>query len=127
VELSSVFTGDDRIANDGVFLDAAQASGLAYAAALGDVVQDVNDLVLGEATIEQGSALAFGEACLAGLAVQQATLVLAVAGTDGKVAVIAFAEVRAVVVLATEEAEVVHGRCARGKAKRRVVRPLLLL
>ena len=47
---------------------------------------------------------------LAGFAVQQAALVLAVAHADGEVAVVAYAEVGAVLVLAAEEGQVVHGR-----------------
>jgi len=55
------------------------------------VVQDGDNRVLGQSGIEQGSAFAFGEACLAGLAVEQAALVAAIAPADGEVAVPAFA------------------------------------
>src|SRR5262245_54651612 len=70
-------------------------------------LQDGDDRVLGQSGIEQGRAFTFGEACLAGPAVQQAALVAAVAHADGEVAVAALAVVGAVGVLAAESAEVV--------------------
>src|SRR5581483_10531050 len=63
---------------------------------------------------EQGRALEFREAGLAGLAVQQAPLAGAVPAADREVAVSALAVVGAVRVLAAEGAEVVHGRSRGG-------------
>jgi hypothetical protein len=83
VELLGVAAGLEGEADDGVLADPDQAGGLADADALGEVGQDGEGLVGGQAGVEQGRALALGEAGLAGLAVQQAALVLAVAGANG--------------------------------------------
>jgi len=64
-------------------------------------------LVVGKVAAEQGRALAVGEAGLTALAVQQAALVLAVAGADGQVAVAPLAVVGAAGVEAAEAAQVV--------------------
>jgi hypothetical protein len=101
------------VANDCVFIDADQAGGLTDAAALGQVMQDGKDLMFGQAGIEEWGAFAFGEAVLAGAAVEQASLLRSIVSADSKVAVAAFAEVRAVRVKATENAEVVHGGSVR--------------
>jgi hypothetical protein len=101
--------GQQAVADDGILIDAAQAAGLADAAAFGDVGEDGDDPLGGQARVEQGSALAFGEACFAGAAVEQAALVRSVAGTDGEVAVTASAVIGAVLVLTAEDTQVVHG------------------
>jgi hypothetical protein len=108
VELLGVFTGPDRVTDHGVLTDADQAAGLADADSFGDVLQDGDDLVFGEAGIEQGCALAFGEAVLAGAAIEQAALLPTVAHADGQVAVPAFAIVRASLVLTAEAVQFVH-------------------
>jgi hypothetical protein len=82
-------------AHDRVAMDADEAFGLADAAAIGDVGQDGLGLVIRQAGVEQGGALALGEAGLAGLAVEQPAPGLAVAGAGGQVAVPALAEVGA--------------------------------
>jgi hypothetical protein len=115
-----VLTGAEAVADDRVLVDADQAAGLADATALGDVVQDGKDLVGGQAGVEQGRALALGEAGLARLAVEQAAPVAAVVAADGEVAVAAPAEVGAIGVLAAEEAQVVHGAIRR-RGQSRVV------
>ena len=91
-------------------MDADQASGLADAAALVEVLEHGEGLLLGEMAVEQGRALALGEAGLAGVAVEQADVVLlAVAVADREVAGVASAVEGAVGVLAAEASEVVHG------------------
>jgi hypothetical protein len=59
-------------AGDGLAVDADEPPGLADAVALGDVVEDRDGLLVGEVRAEERSALAFGEAGLAGTAAEQA-------------------------------------------------------
>jgi len=76
--------------SDGVGIDADQAPGGSDAAALVEVLEHGEGLLLGEMAVEQGRALALGEAVFAGLAVEQPDVVLlTVAGADGEVAGIA--------------------------------------
>ncbi len=103
-----MFTGPQAVADHSVLANTDQAASLADATALGNVVQHGDGLVLGEPGIEEGRALAFGEAGLAGLAVEQAALVAAVVAADSEVAEVALAEVGAVAVLAAEAFQVVH-------------------
>jgi hypothetical protein len=91
-------------------VDLDQASGLSDAAALGEVLEHGARLLVGEVGMEQGRALALGEAILAGLAVEQTdVVVLAVAGADGEVSGVASAVGGAIGILAAEACEVVHG------------------
>jgi hypothetical protein len=111
VELSGVRAGLEGQSGDGVLADADQPRGLSGAAAVGEVGEDGEDLVARQSGVEEGSALAFAEAVLAGRAVEESVLLLgAIAHTDGEVAVAAKAVVGAVGVEAAEAAEVVHGR-----------------
>jgi hypothetical protein len=72
--------------DDGIAMGADQAAGLADAVALGEVMEDGGDLLLGHAAVEQRSALPFGEAGLAGLTVEQSdAMILAVAIADPEV------------------------------------------
>jgi len=110
VELLGVLAGQFGQPHDGVLIDTDQPARLANATAIGQVLQDGQGLVPGEARIEQGGGLAFGEAGLAGPAVEQTVLlVAAVVGTDGEVVLAPLAVQGAVGVLAAEAAEVVHG------------------
>jgi hypothetical protein len=115
VELLGVPAGGPGQPPDGVLIDACQARGLADAAAVGEVPQDRQERVVGQAAVEQRGALAFGEAVLAGATVEQAALLRrAVACADGEVAVPPPAVQGAVAVLAAEAAEVVHARVGAG-------------
>ena len=90
-------------------MDTDEASGGPDAATLVEVVQDGEGLVLGQMGVEQGRALALGEAVLAGLAVEQADVVeFAVAGADGEVAGVTETVGGTVGILAAEASEVVH-------------------
>jgi hypothetical protein len=96
--------------DDGVAVDADQSFGLADAAALGEVLEHGVGLVVGQVGVEQGRALALGEAALAGIAVEQADVVsLAVPCADRQVSGFAFAVEGAMRFLAAEAREVVHG------------------
>jgi hypothetical protein len=118
VELAGVAAGEQAEAADGVLADADQARGLSDATAVGEVGQDGQELGAGEASAEQGRALALGEAVSAGLTVEEPVLVgLAVAHANGEVAGAAPAVVRAVGVEAAEAAEVVQ-RVSPGKEPR---------
>src|SRR5262249_17137985 len=96
--------------DEGSLADREQGAGLADADALGEVGQDGDGLFVRQAGGEQGRALALGEAGLAGAAVEQAALVLAVAHADGQVAMVALAVVGALGVLAAEGGQGAHGR-----------------
>ena len=117
MELLGVFTGPQAVADHSVLANTDQAASLADATALGNVVQHGDGLVLGEPGIEEGRALAFGEAGLAGLAVEQAALVAAVVAADGEVAVVTATVVGAVAVLAAEALQVVHDEVRTPGAK----------
>jgi hypothetical protein len=108
VQPPGVGAGQAGEAHDGVAVDADEAFGLADAAAVGDVGRDGPGLVIRQAGVEQGGALALGEAGLAGLAVGQPALGSAVAGAGGQVAVPALAEVGTRGRQAAEGAQVVH-------------------
>ena len=108
VGLSGVAAGLEGVANDGVLIDARQASGLPDAAAVLEVLEDGEGLVVGQSCAEQGGALALREAQLAGAAGEHAALVRAVAEGDAEVAPAAQAVVRALGVLAAEQVKVFH-------------------
>ena len=96
-------------ASDGVGIDADQASGGANATALVEVLEHGEGLFFGEMAVEQGRALALGEAVLAGLAVEKSDVALiAVAGTDREIAGVTSAVEGALGVLTAEAREVVH-------------------
>ena len=108
VELLGVGAGQPAEAGDGGAADTGEPSGLADATTVGDVGQHGLGFVRGQAGVEQWSALALGEACLAGAAVEQAALVRAVAGADGEVAVATLPVIRTGGLQAAELAQVVH-------------------
>jgi hypothetical protein len=86
VGVVGVSSGHRRQANDRIAVDVDQASGLSDAAALAKVLEHGAGLLLGQVGVEQGRALAFGEARFAGVAVEQPdVVVLAVAGVDREV------------------------------------------
>jgi hypothetical protein len=90
-------------------MDADEASGLADAIALGQVLQDRDGRRFGELTAVKRRALALGEAGPAGVAVEQAELLmLAIAAADGEVASVALAIEGTARVLAAEASESVH-------------------
>jgi hypothetical protein len=94
---------------DGIAMDTDEASGLADAATLGQVLQDRDGGRFGEMTAVKRRALALREVGVAGVAVEQAELLLlAVAAAHGKVAGVASAIESTVGVLAAEASEIVH-------------------
>jgi len=74
------------------------------------VGEDLENLVIGEAGIEQGRALAFREALLASPAREQAALLAAIAEGHAEVPQATLAVVGAVGVLTAEAAQVVSHR-----------------
>jgi hypothetical protein len=99
------------VADDRVFIDAGQPCGLTDAAAVLEVLEDGEGLILGEAGAEEGTPFALREACLAGAAGEHPALSAgAITEADAEVVTAAQAIVGAVRVLAAKEAEVVHGR-----------------
>ena len=99
-----VLAGQQGQPGDGVLVDPDQPGGLADAAALGEVLQDRQDLVVRELGVEQRRPLELGEPGLAGVAVEQAVVGLAEVVADREVAGAAPAVVGAVGVLAAEAA-----------------------
>jgi hypothetical protein len=124
VEFLSVLAGEDGQADDGIFVDANQAARLADATTLLQVLENGDGFVLREFAVEQGRALAFGEALLAGAAGQDAALVGTVAEADAEVVAAALAVVFAVGVLAAEGFQVVHGSSRLRRAKEKVATQL---
>jgi hypothetical protein len=95
--------------SDGVGIDADQASGGANATALVEVLEHAESLFFGEVAVEQDRALAFGEAVLARLTVEQSDVVLlAVAGADREIAGVTGAVEGALRVLTAEARAIVH-------------------
>jgi hypothetical protein len=95
--------------SDGVGIDADQASGAADTTALVEVLEYGKGCLFGEMAVEQGRALAFGEAVLASFAVEQPDVVLlAVAGADREITGVTDAVEGAFRVLTAEAREVVH-------------------
>ena len=108
-----------RQADDRIGMDLDQASGLSDAAALGEVLEDGVRLLVGQMGMEQGRALAFGEAVRASVAVEQTdVVVLAVVGTDREISGVALAVEGAIGLLAAEASEVVHGRGSPRRSRR---------
>ena len=96
-------------ADDSVAMDADQAAGLSDAVALGEVMEHGAGLLVGHAAVEQRGAFALGEAGLAGVAVEQAdVVVLAVAIADGEVSITASPIGGTVGVLAAEARKIIH-------------------
>jgi hypothetical protein len=108
VGLSGVVAGLEGVANDGVLIDAGQASGLADAAAVLEVLEDGEGLVVGQSCAEQGGAFTLGEALLAGAAGEHAALAGAVAEGHAEIVLAAPTVVRALGILAAEQIKVFH-------------------
>jgi hypothetical protein len=104
VELSGVLPCHLGQSDDRVFAHADQPRRLADATPVGEVPQDAEKLVVGQATVEQRRAFAFGETGFAAAAVEQALRLSAVVATDGQVVLAALAVQRAGGVLAAEMA-----------------------
>jgi hypothetical protein len=111
VGILGVLTGQECQPGDGVLADSHQSGGLSDPAAVVEVLQDPQNLVVGEFGVEEGRPLELGEPGLAGLAGQEAVVILAVVAADGEVAGAAAAVFRAVRVVAAMQREVVrrHG------------------
>jgi hypothetical protein len=109
VGLLGVLTGQEGQPGDGALADAHQSGGLSGPAAVVEVLQDAQDPVVGKFGVEEGRPLELGEPGLAGVAVQEAVVILAVVAADGEVAVAAAAVLRAVRVVAAMPREVVRG------------------
>jgi hypothetical protein len=110
MSIVGVTSGGTGQSDDGVAMDTDEPLGLSDAVALGQMVEHGVCLVFGEPTIEQGCALALGEAGLARVAVEQTDVVLlAVAFADREVSGVPSPIEGAVGVLAAEAREVVHG------------------
>jgi hypothetical protein len=105
-----MLSGEFRQADDGIGVDVDEAAGLSDAAALGKVLEQGAGLLRGQVGMEQSCPLALGEAVLAGVAIEQADVILcAVAGADGEIAGVPLAVEDAIGLLAAEASEVVHG------------------
>jgi hypothetical protein len=108
VAVPGVGPGPQGVADDRVFIDPDEASGLPDAATLVQVLEDGEGSVVSQACAEQGSAFALGEAPLAGATREHAALAFAIAEADAEIAAAAEAVVGASGVLTAEEVEVFH-------------------
>src|SRR5206468_3056743 len=72
VELRGVGPGDRQVSGHGVLVDLDQAAGGPGAAALAEVIEDGQGLLVGQPGVLQDGPLALGEGPLAGAAVDQA-------------------------------------------------------
>ena len=99
-----------RQADDRIGVDVDQASGLSDAAAFGEVLEHGAGIWFGQVSLEQGRALALGEAVFAGRTVEQADgVVPAIAPADREVSGVALAVEGAIGFLATEARKVIMG------------------
>jgi hypothetical protein len=119
VELLGLLAGEQAKANHGVLVDADEATGLPHAAAFRDVVQQVHDLLLRQAAVEQRRSLAFGETRFARSAPQQPPPLGTVASRHRQVAVAAFAVIGTLSILAAELAQFVHVALRSGSIAKR--------
>jgi hypothetical protein len=103
VDLGSVLAGPFGQPDDRVFVDTDQTAGLTDATALPEVLQDADGLLLRKAGVEQGCALAFGEALLTGAAGEHTPLGGAVTEAHPQIVEAALAVVGALRVLAAEK------------------------
>jgi hypothetical protein len=109
MSVMGVLPGDAGQSDDGVAMDADEASGGADAAALVEVLEHRVGLLLGQMAAVERRAFAFGEAGPTGVAVELSELlVLAVEAADREVAEVAPAVEHTVGILAAEAGEVVH-------------------
>jgi hypothetical protein len=108
VALPGVGPGAQGVADDRVFIDPDEASGLPDAATILQVLEDGEGSVVSQACAEPGRAFAFGEASLAGATREHAALVFAIAEADTEITAAAYAVVGAIRVLTAEEVQVFH-------------------
>jgi hypothetical protein len=109
VQVAGVLATEPAVTADGVTVHPAEASGLADATPLVEVLHDSVDLLGGESGPEEDRALALGEAVRAGAAAEHAPrLVGTVAAGHREVFRPAFAVVGALRIQATEPRKVVH-------------------
>ena len=103
--------GQPAVADHGVGGHADESGRGPHAAAIGDVLEQRDGLVLVQLRPEEGRSLAFGEPVAAGAAVEQSdVLVRAIAGADRQVVKAPLAVVGAMRILAAKAGEVlVHG------------------
>jgi hypothetical protein len=127
VRVAGMGAGGAAVVADGIGMDLDQACRLEDAAALVDVFEDRENLVLRQVGAVERGPLAFGEAGAAGAAREQAILPgLAESAGDGEISGIAAAEVRALGILATETRQIVHGlRCGLEREARTRLEALL--
>ena len=117
--------GEDGQAYHRVLVDPDQATRLADAATLLEMLEDGEGFLLGEFAAVQRGALAFGESLLAGTAGEDAALlVVSIAEADPQVVEAALAVVGAIGVLAAEDFQVVHQAYPWSEARRMVDEPL---
>jgi hypothetical protein len=102
-------TGQGDVACHGILVHTDEASGGPGPAALADVIQDVEGLGVGQSGLLQDGALAFGEAGLAGAAVDHAdAMAFATPAPEGEISVAPAAGIGALGILAAEVFDGMH-------------------
>jgi hypothetical protein len=109
VGVLGMLAGQDGQPGDGVLADPYQPCGLSGTTAIGEVLQNPRDLVVGEFGVEVRRSLKLGEPSFAGIAVEEAMVPLAEAAADREIAGAALTVVRALRVLAAIKQQVVRG------------------
>ena len=107
-----MLTGQEAVSNDGVLVDSDQSTGLSDATPFGDVSQNFDRLGFRQARVEQRGSFSLGEPGVAGLAIEQATLVGTVPRTNSQIAPTSNPVIGAVRVLAAEPRQVVRVHCS---------------
>jgi uncharacterized protein YgbK (DUF1537 family) len=109
VAVAGVRASPQGIAGNGVLIHTGQPCRLAGTAAILEVLEDGESLLVGQPRIEQGRAFAFGEAALTGAAGEHAALLAGpVVKADAQVALAPQAIIGTVGVLTTEQIKFVH-------------------
>jgi hypothetical protein len=102
-------TGQGEVAGDGVLVHADQASGGPGAAALAEVIEDIEGLRIRQSASLQDRALALGEAGLAGAAGDHADASgLAAVAAEGEIPMAPAARIGALGILAAEVFDGMH-------------------
>jgi hypothetical protein len=112
-------------ADNRVFVDPDQATGLTHAAAFLQMLEDREGFLLGQFATVQSSAFAFGKAFLAGATGQDTAFpVGSVAEANAEVVETAAAVVRTLRILTAEGFQVVHRGSSRSQGRRKGAKQL---
>src|SRR5512135_1995601 len=108
-------TGQEHITGHRILVHADHAAGAQRPTALADVVQDVENLRVGQAGLLQDGPLALGEVGLANATIDQTdSLAFSTPAPEGEISLAPAALLGAVGILATELFDGIHGGSSQG-------------